>query len=257
MGLDKYAYGSKLAGVKTGNKIAFASALLIICMTFSSNLISVLTILIMSAATVLWGGLRPGMYVKLLLIPAAFLVTGIMTVIINQFGLHDEPLFAIKVFGNFYGVSISSLCNGVTIFLKSLGAITCLYFFSLNTPMNSVLSLVRKRFPGIIVELMELIYRFIFVIWEEAIKIHIAQASRLGYKGFRNSIESFAELVTTVFIRAFRRVERVNISLESRGFEGNFEFLSEEEISSGPMKATTITSCILLLAAGITERLMK
>jgi cobalt/nickel transport system permease protein len=123
--------------------------------------------------------------------------------------------------------------------------------------MNAFLSLIRKKFPGVVVELMELIYRFIFVIWEEAVKIHIAQASRLGYRGFRNSIESLGELVTTVFIRAFRRVERVSVCLESRGFEGNFDFLMEEEKSSGPMKAAAVISCVLMLAVGITERLLK
>lgn len=256
MGIDKYAYHSKIAHVKAENKLACAGSLLVICLVFSSDIISLMTIVFMALATLLLGGFGLKVYLRLLTIPITFLVTGVITIIINQFKSAGDALFSIHIFGGLYGISFNSLQIGLNLFLKSFGAISCLYFFSLNTPMNSFLSLLRKKFSGMIVELMELIYRFIFIIWEEANKIHVAQASRLGYEGFKNSMNSLGELVTTVFIRAFRRADRIHVSLESRGFEGNFDFLIEEENTSKLLNTCTLIASALLITIGIIERLI-
>ncbi|MEL4106885.1 cobalt ECF transporter T component CbiQ [Oscillospiraceae bacterium WX1] len=253
--IDQYAYQSKLAPVKAGTKLLYALTVMAICLFSGSELVSVLTIIIMSAVTLLLGGCRWQRYMRLLTIPLTFLVTGTITVIITRLRPTDVSIVSISLFGGIYGISAASLDTGIMIFLRALGAVTCLYFFSLNTPMNAFLSLLRRKAPGLFVELMELIYRFIFVIWEEAGKIHTAQASRLGYDGFKRSMASLAELVTSVFLRAFRRVDRVNVALASRGFDGNFELLTEREAPSRILTALTLATVTVLTAAAILERL--
>lgn len=255
MGIDKYAYHSKIAHVKAELKLASAMCLIVICLVFSTNVISSAIILLTSLSTLLLGGFSLKTYLKLLLIPIAFLVTGVITIVINKLDGSSTILLAVHIFGGLYGVSVASLHTGLTLFLKSFAAVCCLYFFSLNTPMNSFLSWLRKKFPGMLVELMELIYRFIFIIWEEAGKIHIAQTSRLGYDGFKNSLDSLGELVTTVFIRAFRRAERITVSLESRGFEGNFDFLVEEEDGNPIIIVGTAIASAALITVGLLERI--
>ena len=257
MGLDKYAYRSKLAHVKAGLKLGSAASLLVICLAFGSDRISIAIILLMSLATLLLGGFRLKTYVKLLWIPAAFLLTGVLTIVVNKLDGTAGALVALHIFGGLYGVTVTSLHTGLTLFLKALGAVCCLYFLSLNTPMNALLSWLRKRIPGLLVELMELIYRFIFIIWEEARRIHVAQASRLGYNGLRNGMYSLGELVTTVFIRAFRRADRITVSLESRGFDGNFEFLIEEEKNNAVLLAGTVLAGAALVTAGILEKVIR
>lgn len=256
-GIDKYAYQSKLAGVKASVKLVFAVCMMLICIAFSSNVISIMTIALMSAATLFLGGCRPKTYYSLLIVPFTFLVTGVITIIINRLPSTEGAICWFGFLGGIYGISVNSLYAGINLFLKSMGAVCCLYFFSLNTPMNSFLSLLRKKVPGIFVELMELIYRFIFIIWDESRRIYTAQESRLGYRGFSNSMKSLGELVTTVFIRALRRVDRVNVALESRGFDGNFDFLLEEERSSSLITVLTLISSLAFITIGIFERLAK
>lgn len=256
-GIDKYAYQSKLAGIKASGKLAFAVCMMLICVAFSSNVISIMTIALMSAATLILGGCRLKTYLMLLLVPFTFLITGVITIIINRLPSVEGALFYFRLFGGVYGISSKSLNTGVNLFLKSMGAVCCLYFFSINTPMNSFLSLLRKKVPGTFVELMELIYRFIFIIWDESRRIYIAQDSRLGYRGFSNSMKSLGELVTTVFIRALRRVDRVSVALESRGFDGNFNYLLEEEKPSLFLKALTALCALAFITIGILERLHK
>jgi cobalt/nickel transport system permease protein len=61
--------------------------------------------------------------------------------------------------------------------------------------------------------------------------------------------------VTSVFFRAFRRVDRVNTALESRGFDGSFELLAEKEETSRPLTVLTVISAVGLIAVGTIERL--
>ena len=256
-GIDKYAYESKLSHVGTGHKLLFSGVLLIICLAFGSDIISAMVIVIMSAATLALGGCRLGRYVKLLTIPMAFLLTGVLTVIITRLSGNDSALISVRLLRYEYGVTPAALKLGVNLLLKAFGAITCLYFFALNTPMNTFLTFLRNKLPGVVVELMELIYRFIFIIWEEAGKIHAAQASRLGYSGFVSSIRSTGELAASVFIRGMRRVERMNAALESRGFEGNFSYLTEAETPSRLLVCCTAAAGVVLTTIGIAERLWK
>lgn len=255
-GIDKYAYQSKLAGVKAGDKLVFALVVMAICLFFGSLTVSISTIILMSAGTLLLGGCPLKRYLRLLLVPLTFLLTGVLTLMVNQLSNAGPAIVSIHLFGNVYGITGVSLERGFRILMRAFGAVTCLYFFSLNTPMNSFLSLLRRKTPGMLVELMELIYRFIFIVWEEAVRIHTAQASRLGYNGFRRSVQSLGELVANVFIRAFRRVDRISNALESRGFEGSFELLAEEETSSGLMTGLTFLAAAALIAFGLTERLL-
>ncbi len=254
-GIDKHAYQSKISRVKASSKLLFSICMMLICLVFGSNIISLLTIAVMSAATLFLGGCRPVKYLKLMLVPFAFLVTGVITIVINKITDTAAALFYFRLFGAYFGISRPSLSLGINILLKSLGAVSCLYFFSLNTPMNSFLSLLRRRMPGVFIELMELIYRFIFIIWDEAQRIRTAQASRLGYEGFKNSMSSLGELVTTVFLRSLRRVDRISVALDSRGFEGNFDYLTEKEESSLLLTGMTILTAVSFTAIGLIERL--
>ena len=256
-GIDKFAYKSRLFKVRAGDKLLAALAIMFICLFFGSMLVSLATVILMSAATLVLGGCRPKSYIKLLLVPLAFLLTGVLTVIINRLDASVNVLFSFNFFGVILGITHDSLLIGTRLLLKAMGAVTCLYFFSLNTPMNSFLSLLRRKTPGLLVELMELIYRFTFLIWYEAQRIHMAQASRLGYDGLVNSIKSLGELLTNVFIRAFKRASRLSLSLEARGFDGSFEFLVEEETPGSLLNILTLVAAIVLIIIGLLERLKR
>ena len=258
IGIDKCAYRSNISNIKVGIKLRYAGVPLLLCLFCGSNSISLLTIVAMSLSTIYLGGFCIKTYMKQYLIPFTFLLTGVAAVIFEQVDHSNMGvLFSVKIFGAFYGISVESLQNGLTIFLKAFACVSCLCFFSLNTPVSSVLTYFKKiGFSKILIELMELIYRFIFVILEESKKIYIAQSSRLGYKDFYSSINSSGELVTSVFIKAFRRVDCVSASLEARGFNGNFDYITEEENSSKLLNFFTLFLNVLLITIGIYERLI-
>ncbi len=230
-GFDKYAYYSKITSVRASDKLMFTLIPLMICLWMDDYIISLIIMIVMGFCTVICSGIQIRNYIKLLTIPLSFLLIGTLTVIINQLGTADtKPILAASIFRHTYGITRMSLITGVKLICKAMAAVICLYFFSINTTMNSFFSLLRRsRFPVILIELMELIYRFIFVIWSEADKIYIAQSSRLGYKSFTVSLRSLGALGSTIFMKALGRADRMNHALEARGFNGRFEYLATEE----------------------------
>ena len=99
----------------------------------------------------------------------------------------------------------------------------------MNTPVTDLtMALEKLHVPRLLVELMELIYRFIFVLAETAEHIHTAQDSRLGYQGFRRSVSSLGMLSSMVFLRAWRKAERIYTALESRGYTGSLTTLADQ-----------------------------
>jgi cobalt/nickel transport system permease protein len=65
-----------------------------------------------------------------------------------------------------------------------------------------------------------LIYRYIFVLLEEAMMVHSAQEMRMGHSSVRHSIGSFAMLASVLFIRAWERGERLMVAMDSRCYSG-------------------------------------
>ncbi|KMT21830.1 cobalt ECF transporter T component CbiQ [Clostridium cylindrosporum] len=257
IGIDKYAYLSKISRLNPKGKLLFSMLPLLICIFSNSFIVSILTIIIMTYATLVWGGISYKVFLKLILIPIGFLFIGSATIMINRFNLGSPLLIGVSLGSYSYGISYDTLMKGLLITLKSLGAVSCMYFFSLNTPMNDFFNLLRKtKLPVLLIELMELMYRFIFIIWEEGEKIYIAKSSRLGYLGFKNQMYSTGELISSLFLRSFRRIDTINAALESRGFDGSLDTLVEEYSPCKWLNIYTVLVCIILIISYIVERLL-
>ena len=227
--IDDLAYRSKLAKADPRGKLWFSLLPLMVCIASKSMLVSFCTLLIMSAASLYYGAVDLKRYLHLLMVPGAFLLLGTLTIIVGRIPAGTEMLLGFQAGENTYGVTAESLCRGGGLILRALGAVSCMYFLSLNTPMNALFGVLEKSpLPRVIVSLIQLIYRYIFVIWEEAAVMRIAQQSRLGYRSFKTSMISTGTLAATLFIRAYQRVDRAQAALESRGYrEGCLDTLEE------------------------------
>jgi cobalt/nickel transport system permease protein len=132
-------------------------------------------------------------------------------------------------FGTEYiGIVKGSPLLVIKLLIKAISLVSCLYYLSFNTPMIDILGgFSRLKMPPLIVELLGLIYRFIFIILAEVNVMFIAQRSRLGYSSWATSFRSLGSLVTMVFGHSYRRFDRLYIALESRFYEGTLNFLEE------------------------------
>ena len=97
------------------------------------------------------------------------------------------------------------------------------------------------RLPALLIELMMLIYRFIFLLLETASAIMTAQESRLGNRDYRTKIRSFGAMASALFVQSIRRSNALYDALESRCYDGTIRVLSQEQ----PVKKKEIMWIVL------------
>ena len=253
MGTDRCAYLSRLKNVDPIPKVWFTLAALLLCVLADSAAVGLFTLAALSVLNIALGGQRTRDLLHFLKIPLAFLLVGCLTIVLRPIG-DAEALWAGMLLGRWrWGITAENLGTGILVFCKAMGAVSAVYFLSLNTPMTDLtMALERLHVPKLFVELMELIYRFIFLLAGEAGRIKVAQESRLGYRGFRRSMHSLGELLSTVFVRSLRRGDRVYAALESRGYTGSLTTLPGQYTSGrwlyGAAAATAACQLLILFA---------
>ena len=255
--IDKYAYMSKLKHSDPMKKLLFALLTLGVCLWANSIIVSLLVLLIMGWTTVYKGGIPLLLFLKLLLVPMSFLVIGVLTVGINVSDNQSAFLFSVSVLGTHIGLSQTGIQNAAQLFFKALGAVSCLYYLSLSTPIVYLLAALRRlKMPKLLVELMGLIYRFIFVLLETANTMFTAQNCRLGYSSLSSTYRSLAALVSTLFVRAYKRSDELYTALEARGYDGELNVL-EDPIQTHVTEyiAPVVINLILILTSLFLRRI--
>ena len=104
------------------------------------------------------------------------------------------------------------------------------------------------HFPSLLTELMLLIYRFIFVLFETASSITVSQQSRLGNRSFKTRIRSFGKLGSSLFILALKRSGALYDAMESRCYDGSIRVLSREQpAKAGEIAVIALYGAVLVL----------
>lgn len=239
--IDTLCYTSNLRYVNACEKFAFAAATIVLCVVSRSIAVACVVLLVTGWLTIRKGGISFFRYEKLMRIPIFFLLLSTITIIVN---ISRTPMnaFAFNA-GNYYLTGDwDSILFGVQLILTALASVSCLYFLSLNTPMTDILDILTKlHCPKIVIELMLLIYRFIFVLLSIASAISTSQDSRLGNVTLRTSYRSFGTMISALFIRAFKKSNALYDAMESRCYDGTIHVLNE----SHPAKKREILAIIL------------
>ncbi|MEW6662149.1 MAG: cobalt ECF transporter T component CbiQ [Bacillota bacterium] len=247
--IDQYAYANRLLHVHPAEKFLFAVATMAVCLFSRSPVTFLAVIVLMAGVTTLGAGIPGRFFANLMLVPATFLVAGVATIVIS---LDKNPvgfIYAITLGEHVVGVRSQDLMIATNLFFKSLGAVSCLYFLSLTTPMVEIIALLRRlKVPALFVELMTLIYRFIFVLMETAERTHISQASRLGYSSLKNSYVSLSRLSSTLFLRSYHRSHAMFTALLSRRYDGQLNVLESTYSLSKKNLAFIAVAELLLIA---------
>jgi len=226
--IDKLAYISKLRKTNPMEKFIFSMLTMAICISLNNILVSGTILLLMSGITVFKGKIPLKAYAQLITIPLTFLIIGVITIAINTVLTDKGLLFSFSIFSVRFGATSESLLLAARIFFKSIASVSCLYFLTLSTPIFEVLSVLRRlKAPKLFVELMGLIYRFIFVLLETANMIFISQSSRLGYSTIKTGYSSLGKLVVAIFVSSYKRSQDIYTAMESRCYDGEINLLED------------------------------
>lgn len=223
--IDELAYSSKLYHLHPGYKCMVTLISICFCIGTRSMIMGVSVLCYTSFITVYIGKTNILRYLKLFLIPFAFLSMSTITLV---FEISSTPLsgYALAIGSYYIGIQPSSFMFAMQLVITALASVSSLYFLSLSTPMTDILQVLKDiHIPYILIELMLLIYRLIFVIYDMASNQRIASHARLGNRTFKQGIRSMGLSISTLFIRSFRKSSSLYDAMEARCYDGEIKVL--------------------------------
>jgi cobalt/nickel transport system permease protein len=130
-------------------------------------------------------------------------------------------------------------------------ATLCLILLILLTNTTRFVELLRglrkMGCPQILVMNLSFLYRYLFVLTEEAMRMKQARdCRRVGHAPFREEIKLLSSMLGTLLIRSFERAERMHSAMLSRCYTGNFPVVSPKRFS---WKDLVFVSGVMLFVA--------
>lgn len=245
--LDDYALMSPLRYRNNWLKLSIVTFGILTGVSSTSPFTPLLIALCMGFATVYFGRIPLKFYLKLLALPAGFVLTSAF-IIAFFFGTGDI-LFSLDIAGYTLAVKSGGLNMALLVLSRTIGGMSCLFFLSLTTPMVELFAVLKAtRFPDSFVEIAMMMYRYIFVFLEVAMGIRYAQTVRLGYRDLRTSFRSLVMLGTNLFIRSWEQGEKLYLSMNSRCYDGKMILLEEKRPVRMPEVLLTCSYFALVLA---------
>ena len=222
--IDRYAYSNALRHTNPLLKGGLALAFIILCLTLNKPLVGLTATLWMMFLTIALARIPWRTLGSLILTEGSFLLLATIAVILS-FSFHS-PIslegWSLKLGPLWISTTPAALYQASNLILRALGAAAAMNFLALTTPIIDLIDLLhRLHMPAIILDLMTLMYRFIFVLLESLEKMLRAQNSRLGFAASRRrQMQNAAWIATHLFIETFLRSRRLQLALASRGYDG-------------------------------------
>ena len=221
--IDNCAYLNNIKDVNPLIKLGITFIGVIASMLTQNANIHILTMLFMTALILFIARVDMNLYIRCLKIPIIFLIIGIGLNLINISFENKDYIFNVNILGLYIGTTKFAVKSSLNILLRAMSCIISIYFLILTTPFNQLIIVLKKlHIPHTLIELMILIYRFIFIFIEEAEEIYKSQQLKFGYTNLKTSYNSMSLLIKTLFFRMMRRYEDMSISLDIKLYDGKF-----------------------------------
>jgi len=215
---DLYAQRTNpISSIDARVKMAFIIAALVINL-LSLDIWAPISIAVVCMAALLLIKIPPRLLLLRLSLP---LVMASIVLITQTFMSGGNDLFFLNIGGFHVTAYKEGLDKGLLIMWRVIAGVSLILFLGLSTPANKLLFAARWfRMPAILVELLLLIYRYVFVLLDEMIIIRESQIVRMGYRNWRQSMNSISILGASLIFRAYDRAERVYDAMLVRGYTG-------------------------------------
>jgi cobalt ABC transporter, permease protein CbiQ len=240
------AQKSRLNKVHQGVKFWSVLALIFLSVVSRTPVIGFMLFLLMLIFIVMVGGLDLQEYLSLLCVPVSFLILSGLALLF-EYNVQSVGVINLPFFQGYLTVSRLSQQRAALVMAKALGAISCLYLLSLTTTMSEIIGLLRRiHVPDIVIELMYLIYRYIFILLEMYRSMKDAAKSRLGFIDFTTGLRTTGHIYANLLARSYRKADANFNAMESRCYMGEISFLENKK------RLTPLSLMIAVYIVGIT-----
>ena len=221
--IDCYAYSNKIRAVDPAQKAGLAVIVLLLCLVFNHPADSLLAVAWMWGLAVWQAGLPVLIFGRVLVAELFFLCLATVAVAlsISLTAPANPEAWLLPVGPLWISSTPADIYKAANLVLRALGAASAMNFLALTTPLVDLVDLLRRlRFSPILIDLMTVMYRFIFVLLDSLNRMYMAQDSRLGYSSYWRGMSSAGLLGSRLFVDAFQRSRRLQTALDARGYEG-------------------------------------
>lgn len=221
--IDHLAYNNRLTDKNPIQKASMSTFLLLLAI-FIDNFYVLSAILIFNILLCTLVAKIPFKnYFTLYTVPLAFIIFGVIAILVSYSKENFEFIFSFPIFGGFFGITKSGLKESLKIVARSFACISSTYTFALTTPINQMIYVFKKiHLPRAFMEQFVLIYRFITLFFEELSVMKIAIELKQGYVDNKTWINSASLLGSSLFSRIFRSYEDYKIALQLKLFDEDF-----------------------------------
>jgi len=243
--LEDVAQKNGLREVNTYIKLALGLSAIILCLLSTGYASPLFIALVLSAAILLLARVDIRIYAELFLLPLWFALMSAAVIVLISGGEHAfwswDPLPFLSL-----SVSRESINYGFFILCRVVGGMSALLFIALTTPMTDLFVVMRRcRIPDFVIDLAMIIYRTIFFLMDQVRQIHHAQVMRLGYSGWRESINTFSMMCGAAFIASWDAGDDLVRAMDARCYDGKFALLGETR----PVELRPLAALVVFLVA--------
>ena len=144
------------------------------------------------------------------------------------------------------------------IVVKAAEAMAAVFLMVATTPFPRLLkALEGMRFPPIMIRMLSFLYRYIYLILDEFMKMRQAQLSRTvdNRSSVSRRLRVFSSILGNLFVRSYEKGERVYLAMCARGYDGTVRVLAHPALSRADRRADAVFLAISLAALAGVEAL--
>jgi cobalt/nickel transport system permease protein len=221
--LDKYSDGNSVIH-RLDPRTKLLATLAFIClvvllpsaswMTYGLYFLTITVIILLSGVPVAYVFRRSLVIVPFVLMVALFI----------PFFKEGTVAFSFNILTWHIAVTQEGLETLAGVMAKAWISILALILLTSTTSFSNILkALEHLKMPGVLVMIMSFMYRYLFLLTDEVMRMKQARDSRnFGNGGKRLwQIKTVGDMIGTLFIRSYERGERVYASMVARGFDGH------------------------------------
>ena len=225
--IDRWAYGNRITRLHPAWKAGCSLLAILVALVASRVDVSFGVLAIMVGLSIGWAGLPARPVLSLTLGEASFLALAVVGVAVSVStgptpgGWQVGPLWL--------GTSEAALGTAGVLLARAMACVAALNFLALTTPMVAIVDLLRSlRVSEVLIDLMTLVYRFIFVLLDTLERMVLASQARLGFRDARRMLHTSGRIGAALFVETFRRSRNLEHALRGRGWDGSLRVLPGE-----------------------------
>ena len=227
--LEYYSYNSKINSWNPHLKFWYSMVLIVLGIILSNIYISISIVFICGFITIFLGKISLKKYIDFFKVPTIFLLISVAVININ-FSKNITDFYYFNIGDLYIYTTNENIKKSCILFWRALSGVSSMYMLALSTPLNEIIYVMKKaRTPQIIIELMYLVYRFIFIMRDSYKSMRKSIESRLGFRDYRTSLLSFGKIISNILIVSLRKSNSFYDAMESRCYRGEIRFFIKEK----------------------------